>query len=182
MGHREQLGWRMEEHWAGWLGEAKQLCRHRAKLVPTPQPLRFALRKENPSPDASLLAQGWAARCISGGEKPSKTIGMRTFMTCMDLTARRDRCDHPASPAASQHIPPSELCKWLRAGGGRSQASPPLLVAPLFKTLSPSALRGQALSKTRELLGMVGCWRRAWGPPQAAVTSKQPQKARAWGS
>lgn len=122
LGHREQLGWRTHERWEGWLGEAEQHCRHRAKLVPTPQCLRFALRKENPSPDAPLLhppaAQGWAAHCIRGEEKPSKTIGMRTFMICRDLTARWDRCNHPARPAASQHIPPSELCKRLWAGGG----------------------------------------------------------------
>lgn len=120
-----------------------------------------------------LPAQGWAARCISRGEKPSKTIGMRTFMTCADLTARWDRCNRPTRPAASQHIPPSELCEWIQAGGG-SQASS-LLVTPLFKTQSPSVLRGQALSEARELLGMVGCWRRAWGPPEAAIASKQPQ-------
>lgn len=55
MGHREQLGWRTEEHGEGQLGEAEQHCRHRAKLVPTPEGLGFTLGKENPSPDAPLL-------------------------------------------------------------------------------------------------------------------------------
>lgn len=93
---------------------------------------------------------------------------------CTDLTARWDRCNHPARPAASQHIPPSELCKRIQASSGSRASS--LLVTLLFKTQSPSALRGQALFETCELPGVVGCWRRAWGPPQAAIASKQPQK------
>lgn len=111
MGHGEQLGWRTEDSWEGWLGEAEQHCGHPAKRVPTPQVVEVLHSgKKTPAqmhPSFTLLpAQGRAAHyCTSGGGKPSQTIGMRTFhdMHGSDgqmgpLQSPRQPCCEPAHP------------------------------------------------------------------------------------
>lgn len=144
MGHGEQLGWGTEERWEGRLGEAERHCRHHAKLVPTPQRLRFALRKENPDPDAPFLHP---PACTGPGcslrQRRRKTLRNHRDEDFHDVRGPDGqmgplRPPHQPCRKPAHGIPPSEWCQRTQAGGG-SRASA-LWVTPLFKTQSPSAL------------------------------------------